>query len=66
MHNINGVRQDQWFSTWGRDPREGRLSFFWAAKASDKNIHVCFQILYFVYGTTFHGSQNNRITWQKL
>jgi len=42
MHNINGVRLDQRFSTWGRGPRKGRLSFFWVAKASDKNIRICF------------------------
>jgi len=35
-----------------------------AAKASDTNIHSNFYSLYFVYGTTFCRSQNNRITWQ--
>jgi len=32
------------------------------ARASDKKIHDLFYILYFVYGTTFCCSQNNRIT----
>jgi len=35
------------------------------AKASDKNINNFFHILYFVYGTTFCCSPNNRISWQK-
>jgi len=35
------------------------------AKFSDKNILNYFYILYFLYGTTFPHSQNNRITWQK-
>jgi len=33
-------------------------------RASDKNIHIYFSILY-SYGTTFCHGQNNRITWQK-
>jgi len=36
-----------------------------AARASHKNIHNYFYILYFLYGTTFCRSQNNRIAWQK-
>ena len=42
MHNINGVRLDQWFSTWGRDPVRVVCHFSGAANASDKNIHNCF------------------------
>jgi len=50
----------QWFSTWGS------FEFFLGvARASDKNIHIYFSILYFLYGTTFCRSQNNRIAWQK-
>ena len=34
-------------------------------RASNKNIHNYFYILFFLYGTTFCCSQNNGITWQK-
>jgi len=47
----------QWFST--------ICHFSRGATASDKNIHNYLQILYFVYGTTFCRSQNNRITWRR-
>jgi len=44
----------------------GSFAFFLGvARASDKNIHNYFYVLYFVYGTTACRSQNNRITWQK-
>jgi len=38
--------------------------FLGVATASDKNIHNYVYTLYFVYGTTFCLSQNNRISWQ--
>jgi len=39
--------------------------FLWVARASNKDIHNYFYILYFLYGTTFYRSQNKSITWQK-
>ena len=57
----------QWFSTWGRGPRGpwGPFAIFRGVVRADKNIHNCFDILYFVYGSTFCRGQNNRNTWQK-
>jgi len=48
-----------------RLPWESFAIFLEVARTSDKNIHNYFWILYFVYGTTFYPSQDNRITWQK-
>jgi len=45
----------------------GSFAFFLGtARASDKNAHKFFYVSYFVHGTTFYRSQNNRITWQKI
>jgi len=48
-----------------RDNVEVICLFSRVQESSYKNINNYFYILYFLYGTTFHRSQNNGITWQK-
>jgi len=55
----------QRFFNLGSRPRGVAWHFPGVAKASDKLIYISFPFLYFVYGTTFCSSQNNRIPWQK-
>jgi len=53
------------FQPGGGNPMGSFAFFLGVARASVKSIHNFFYILYFVYGTTFCCSQNDRITWQK-